>query len=43
MWWHWKKIPDDGCGKYPKHVEGSCNKTKILVLHFAGIVYVNME
>jgi uncharacterized membrane protein YhdT len=25
--------PDVGYGKYPKHVELSCNKIKILVLH----------
>jgi hypothetical protein len=24
--------PDDGCGKYPKLVEWSCSKTKVLVL-----------
>jgi hypothetical protein len=28
--------PDDGYGKYPKHVEWSCNKIKILVLHLVG-------
>jgi hypothetical protein len=25
-----------GYGKYPKHVEWSCNKIKIVVLHSAG-------
>jgi hypothetical protein len=28
--------PDYGYGKYPKHVEWSCNKIKILVLHLVG-------
>jgi hypothetical protein len=28
--------PDDGYGKCPKHVEWSCNKIKILVLHLVG-------
>jgi hypothetical protein len=28
--------PDDGYGTYPKHVEWSCNKIKILVLHLVG-------
>jgi hypothetical protein len=28
--------PDDGYGKYSKHVEWSCNKIKILVLHLVG-------
>jgi hypothetical protein len=28
--------PDDGYGKYPKHVEWTCNKIKILVLHLVG-------
>jgi hypothetical protein len=28
--------PDDGYGKYPKHVEWSCNKIKILALHLVG-------
>jgi hypothetical protein len=28
--------PDDGHGKYPKHVEWSCNKIKILVWHLVG-------
>jgi hypothetical protein len=27
---------DDGYGKYLKHVECSCNKIKILVLHLVG-------
>jgi hypothetical protein len=29
---------DDGCGECPKHVELSCNKTKILLLHL--VVYL---
>jgi hypothetical protein len=29
--------PDDEYEKYPKHVEWSCNKIKILVLHFLDI------
>jgi hypothetical protein len=28
--------PDDGYGTCPKHVEWSCNKIKILVLHLVG-------
>jgi hypothetical protein len=28
--------PDDGCGKYPKHVEWYCNKIKLMMLHLVG-------
>jgi hypothetical protein len=28
--------PDDGYEKYQKHVEWSCNKIKIIVLHLVG-------
>jgi hypothetical protein len=28
--------PDDGYGKYPKHIQWSCNKIKILLLHLVG-------
>jgi hypothetical protein len=36
--------PDDGHGKYPKHVEWSCNKIKIIVLHLVGhFVYIFRE
>jgi hypothetical protein len=42
--WVWTIVyctPYDGCGKCPKHVHWSCNKTKILVLHFVGLyIYI---
>jgi hypothetical protein len=31
------------CGKCPKHVERSCNKTKILLLHLVGYLYTFVE
>jgi hypothetical protein len=41
--WPWTTVhctPDNGCGKCPKRVEWSCNKTKILVLHLGLYIYV---
>jgi hypothetical protein len=35
--------PDDGCEKYPKHVEWSCNKTKIIALHLVGTFYMHIH
>jgi hypothetical protein len=38
--------PVDGYGKYPNHVESSCNKIKILVLHLVGhfvCIYINLQ
>jgi hypothetical protein len=37
---HWHNYsyctPDDGYGKYPKHVQWSCNEIKILTLYLVG-------
>jgi hypothetical protein len=35
--------PDDGRGECPKHVEWSCNKTKILLLHLVGYLFSHVE
>jgi hypothetical protein len=35
--------PDDGRGERPKHVEWSCNKTKILLLHLVGYLCTYVE
>jgi hypothetical protein len=41
--WPWTTVfftPDDGYGKYPKHVDWSCNKIRILVLRLVGRLYI---
>jgi hypothetical protein len=35
--------PDDGCGDRQTHVEISCNKTKILLLHLVWYLYTYVE
>jgi hypothetical protein len=35
--------PDYGRGECPKHVEWSCNKTKIVLLYIVGYLYTYVE